>query len=35
MRMDWKSLGYEKEYKDGKVRWVPSRPNTQDEQPSS
>jgi hypothetical protein len=23
MRMDWKSLGYEREYKDGKLRWVP------------
>ena len=22
MKMDWKSLGYEREYKDGKVRWV-------------
>lgn len=28
MKMDWKSLGYEKEYKDGKVRWVPSTLNT-------
>ena len=23
MRMDWKSLGYEREYKDGRLRWVP------------
>jgi len=23
MRMDWKALGYEREYVDGKVRWVP------------
>lgn len=23
MRMDWKSLGYEREFKDGKVKWVP------------
>lgn len=25
MNMDWKSLGYEKEYKDGKTRWVPAK----------
>ena len=25
MRMDWKSLGYEREYKDGKLRWVPGQ----------
>lgn len=24
MKMDWKSLGYEREYKDGRLRWVPS-----------
>lgn len=23
MQMDWKALGYEREYKDGKIRWVP------------
>jgi hypothetical protein len=23
MQMDWKSLGYEREYKDGRLRWVP------------
>lgn len=23
MRMDWKSLGYEREYKNEKLRWVP------------
>jgi hypothetical protein len=23
MQMDWKALGYEKEYKDGKLVWVP------------
>ena len=22
MQMDWKALGYEREYKDGKLRWV-------------
>jgi hypothetical protein len=26
MRMDWKALGYEKQYKDGKLIWV--RPQT-------
>jgi hypothetical protein len=25
MKMDWKSLGYEREYKDGKIRWVPQQ----------
>jgi len=37
MRMDWKSLGYEREYKDGKLRWVPGQiyEKTQDEQPNS
>jgi len=25
IKMDWKSLGYEREYKDGKVRWVPQQ----------
>lgn len=23
MQMDWKALGYEREYKDGKLKWVP------------
>jgi hypothetical protein len=23
MRMDWKSLGYEREYKNGRLQWVP------------
>jgi len=23
MKMDWKSLGYERQYKDGRLRWVP------------
>ena len=37
MKMDWKSLGYEKEYKDGKIRWVPKEvyKRTQDKQPSA
>jgi hypothetical protein len=37
MRMDWKSLGYEREYKDGKLRWVPMElhQGTQDEDSSS
>jgi hypothetical protein len=37
MRMDWKSLGYEREYKDGKIRWVPKEvyKRTQDEDTSS
>jgi hypothetical protein len=25
MKMDWKSLGYEREYKNGKVRWIPQQ----------
>ena len=25
MQMDWKALGYEREYIDGKLRWVPSQ----------
>jgi hypothetical protein len=37
MKMDWKSLGYEREYKDGRLRWVPGQVHqgTQDEQPTS
>jgi hypothetical protein len=27
MQMDWKALGYEREYKDGKLRWVPQQDN--------
>ena len=23
LQMDWKALGYEREYKDGRLRWVP------------
>lgn len=22
MQMDWKALGYEREYKDGRLRWI-------------
>ena len=37
MRMDWKSLGYEREYKDGRLRWVPMElhKRTQDEEPTT
>ena len=37
MKMDWKSLGYEREYKDGRLRWVPVElyKTTQDEDHSS
>jgi len=37
MKMDWKSLGYEREYKDGKLRWVPKElhKDTQDKDTSS
>ena len=31
MQMDWKALGYEREYKDGRLRWVPQE-NYQDKQ---
>jgi hypothetical protein len=24
-QMDWKALGYEREYKDGRLRWVPQQ----------
>ena len=27
MKMDWKSLGYERVYVDGKIRWVPQQNN--------
>lgn len=37
MKMDWKSLGYERQYKDGKIRWVPREVyhRTQDEDTSA
>ena len=25
MRMDWKALGYERVYIDGKLRWIPAQ----------
>lgn len=25
MKMDWKALGYERVYVDGKLRWVPQQ----------
>ena len=25
MQMDWKALGYEKVWVDGKVRWIPQK----------
>ena len=25
MQMDWKALGYERVYVDGKIRWVPQK----------
>jgi hypothetical protein len=37
MQMDWKALGYEREYKDGKLRWIPQefKENKQDKDTSS
>jgi hypothetical protein len=37
MKMDWKSLGYEREYKNGKLQWVPGKvyKTTQDEDSSA
>jgi hypothetical protein len=37
IKMDWKSLGYEREYKYGRVRWVPGEvyQATQDEDTSA
>jgi hypothetical protein len=37
MQMDWKALGYEREYKDGKLKWVPQQDNknTKDKDTSS
>lgn len=31
MRMDWKSLGYERQYKNGKLSWVPAKSLLEDE----
>jgi hypothetical protein len=31
MQMDWKSLGYERKYIDGRLRWVPISQAEQDE----
>jgi hypothetical protein len=25
MQMDWKALGYEREYKDGRLIWIPQQ----------
>jgi len=30
-QMDWKALGYEREYKDGRLRWIPMDQATQNE----
>jgi hypothetical protein len=37
MQMDWKALGYEREYKNGRLRWVPQNvtENTKDQDTSS
>jgi len=37
MKMDWKSLGYEREYKNGRLRWIPGQiyQRTQNEEPSA
>jgi hypothetical protein len=37
MKMDWKALGYEREYKNGRLRWVPQNvtENTKDKDTSS
>jgi hypothetical protein len=37
MQMDWKALGYEREYKNGKIRWIPQQVSKapQDQQPSA
>ena len=37
MQMDWKALGYEREYKDGRLRWVPMelQKDTQDKNTSA
>jgi hypothetical protein len=37
IKMDWKALGYEREYKDGRLRWVPQNvaKDTEDQDTSS
>jgi hypothetical protein len=35
MQMDWKALGYEKVYKDGRVRWIPQQESAEDQNPSA
>jgi hypothetical protein len=37
MQMDWKALGYEREYKYGRLRWVPKEhyEAPKDQNPSS
>jgi hypothetical protein len=37
MKMDWKALGYERQYKDGRLRWIPQtlKEVQQDEDPSA
>lgn len=30
MQMDWKALGYEREYKNGRLRWVHQETKNQD-----
>jgi hypothetical protein len=37
MKMDWKALGYERTYIDGKLRWVPQqiKGNTEDQDTST
>lgn len=34
MQMDWKDLGYEREYKNGKLRWVPAQIKKEDKNES-
>lgn len=29
--MDWKALGYEREYRDGRLRWVPQQEDRKDQ----
>ena len=37
MKMDWKSLGYERQYKNGRLRWIPGQVHeaSQDEEPTA
>ena len=35
MKMDWKALGYERIYVDGKVKWIPNDTYTQDKNTSA